>query len=134
MKEEVIIRILDQASAFLNREQIQKLKFVIEVELQHCSITQEETALAIRHNLPNRIGLFLASKKVDGMSAKTLKNYYLILNKFGQAVPKDIEQISDIDIRMYLAHYSQTGVKNSTLGTTVTALKSFFIGLLRIYS
>jgi integrase/recombinase XerD len=27
---------------------------------------------------------------------------------------------------MYLAHYSQTGIKNSTLGTTVTALKSFF--------
>jgi integrase/recombinase XerD len=43
-----------------------------------------------------------------------------------QSVSKNVDEITDIDLRLYLARYSQTGIKNSTLATTITSLKAFF--------
>ncbi len=126
MREEIILRILNRASEFISVDQAQRLQLIMQEELYHYNITPKCTDLALRHDLPNRIGLYLASKKIDGMSEKTLKNYWLVLNKFSQYVAKDVDKITDIDIRMYLAKYSQTGIKNSTLATLITSLKAFF--------
>jgi len=126
LREEIIIKVLDRASGFLDMETVRKLQLIMQEEMQHCTITAECTALALRHNLPSRVGLYLAARRIDGMSPKTIKNYFLILNRFSTIVCKDVDAITDIDIRMYLAHYSQTGIQNSTLSTVVTTLKSFF--------
>lgn len=126
MKEEIIIKVLDRASDFLDLDTIRKLQMIMREEMHHYTVIPECTALALRHNLPSRVALYLAARRVDGMSPKTLKNYFLILNRFSNIVCKDVDAITDIDIRMYLAHYSQTGVQNSTLSTVVTTLKSFF--------
>jgi len=126
LREEIIIKVLDRASGFLDMETVRKLQLIMQEEMQHCTITAECTALALRHNLPSRVGLYLAARRIDGMSPKTIKNYFLILNRFSTIVCKDVDVITDIDIRMYLAHYSQTGIQNSTLSTVVTTLKSFF--------
>jgi integrase/recombinase XerD len=126
LKEEIIIKILDRASQFLDLESLQKLRLIMQEEMYHFTVISECTDLAVRHNLPARIGLYLAAKKIDGMSPKTIKNYWLILDRFSRIVCKDIDGITDIDIRMYLAQYSQTGIKNSTLSSVITTLKSFF--------
>jgi integrase/recombinase XerD len=126
MKEEIIIKVLNRASEFIDLETCRKLQLIMQEEMQHYTVEPECTALAVRHNLPSKIGLYLASKKIDGMSPKTIKNYWLILNRFSTIICKDIDQITDIDIRMYLAQYLQTGIMDSTLSTVVTTLKSFF--------
>lgn len=126
MKDEIIIRILDKASSFLPAEHIQELRNILEEELYSCTISPTCTALAVLNDLPGRAMLFLAAKKLDGCSPRTIENYSRILQKFCSVIHKDVEQIDSMDIRRYLALYSKTGVKNSTMATIISRLKSFF--------
>lgn len=126
MKDEIIIRVLDKASSFLPMEHIQELRNILEEELYNCTISSACTALAVINDMPGRVMLFLAAKKLDGCSKITIENYARILQKFCGVVHKDVEQIDSMDIRRYLALYSKTGVKNSTLATIISCLKSFF--------
>mgnify|MGYP000877801518 CR=1 FL=1 len=126
MKEEIIIKVLDKASAFLNQENIQELRNILEEELYNCTISPTCTALSVINDMPGRVMLFLAAKKLDGCSKITIENYARILQKFCGVVHKDVEQIDSMDIRRYLALYSKSGVKNSTLATIISCLKSFF--------
>lgn len=126
MKEEIIIRVLDKASSFLPQECVHKLRNILEEELYNYTISPACTALTVLNDMPGRVILFLASKKLDGCSKNTLENYSRILQKFCSVIQKDVEQIDSMDIRRYLALYSQRGVKNSTLATQISTLKSFF--------
>lgn len=126
MKEEIIIKVLDKASEFLAQEQIQQLRNILEETLYDYTISPACTALTVLNDMPGKVMLFLASKKLDGCSKNTLENYSLILKKFCTFIQKDIEQIDSMDIRRYLAMYSKAGVKNSTLATIISTLKSFF--------
>lgn len=126
MKEELIIKILTRASVFLAEDQVRQLRMILDEELYHYTITAECTALTVTENMPGKVMLFLASKKLDGMSPNTIKNYGLILRHFCNTIHKDVEQITAMDIRMFLALRSKEGLKNSSMGATIAALKSFF--------
>lgn len=126
MKEEIIIRVLDQASAFLQHEQICRLRAILDEELYHYNVERACTALAVVDNMADRIMLFLAAKKLDGCSVNTLMSYKRILQNFAGVLHKDIEQIDAMDIRMYLAHRVKSGIKDATTATIISALKSFF--------
>lgn len=126
MKEEIIIKILTRASAFLNSEQVNQLRMALEEELYHCTITTECTALIVSGNFPSRAALFLACKKLDGYSQHTIDNYKRILQHFYSVISKDVEQITTMDIRMYLALRTKDNLKRSTIATITGGLKSFF--------
>ncbi len=126
MKEELIIKVLDRASSFLSPELVKQLRLILDEELYHITVTSECTALVVTENMPSKVMLFLAAKKLDGMSINTIKNYSIILRRFCNRVHKDIEQINSMDIRMFLASRSKDGLKNSSMAATIAALKSFF--------
>ena len=50
-------------------------------------------------NLQKRIASFLAAKKIDGLSPKTLKSYRDNLNAFARRVDKHVSSINADDIR-----------------------------------
>lgn len=126
MKEELIIKVLTRASTFLTTEEVKQLRLILDEELYHYTITTECTDLVVSGNMPSKIMLFLAAKKLDGMSDNTIKNYAIILRRFCNTIHKDIEQINAMDIRMFLALRSKDGLKNSSMAATIAALKSFF--------
>lgn len=126
MRDEIIIRVLDKASVFLSQEHIHKLRGIFEEVLYDYTISPSSTALTVLNDLPGKAMLFLASKKLDGCSKNTIGNYGRILKKFCSVIHKDVELIDSMDIRRYLAVYSKTGVKNSTLASIISCLKSFF--------
>ncbi len=126
MKEELIVRILTRASEFLDDVQVKQLRLVLDEEFYHVRITSECTDLVVTENTPGKVMLFLAAKKLDGMSINTIKNYAIILRRFCNVVHKDIEQITSMDIRMFLALRSKDGLKKSSMASTIAALKSFF--------
>ncbi|NLE26499.1 MAG: tyrosine-type recombinase/integrase [Clostridiaceae bacterium] len=99
---------------------------VLDEELYHVTIASECTDLVVTENMPGKVMLFLAAKKLDGMSIHTIKNYSFILRRFCNVLHKDIEQITSMDIRMFLALRSKEGLKNSSMAATIAALKSFF--------
>ena len=125
--EEIIIRIVGGLeSDYPNLLDQQKVKRLIEEVLYDYEIHDKTKALVPHNDISSKITLFLASKKIDGISNTTLKSYYLQLTKFSNFMQKNLEDIDSMDIRMYLAYYMKTGVKNSTIATATWILKSFF--------
>lgn len=126
LKEDVIIRILSKAIEFLAQEETVKLGTIIEDELYNYDLQPVENAIVVYEGIPEKLILFITTKKLEGLSKATLKSYTLHLTRFSKIVQKKYEDIDVMDIRRYLAQYSSTGVKNSTLNTEMTILRSFF--------
>jgi integrase/recombinase XerD len=129
LKEEFIIKILDKAMDFITQDQALQLRTILEEELYHCELQAATVALVPVNNIQEKVKLFLATKKLDGLSENTLISYKRILGKFSRVLQKDLESINAMDIRMYLAMYAKTGVKNSSMATIISTLKSFFTWL-----
>lgn len=125
--DEAIIRILDRLSnLYTDSFRVQETRSILETILNDYDITQKCTAVATLDNMPEKIFLYLASKKIDGLSSITLKNYARNLKRFARTIRKNVEDITANDIRVYLGHYAQTGVKDSTLATISDNLRGFF--------
>lgn len=85
---------------------------------------QRKSDLQIVNDLPEKIELYLSSKKLEGLSAKTLKGYKSELGLFSKHCQKATVLITTVDIRNFLASYDK--VKMSTISTKLSGLKSFF--------
>lgn len=77
-------------------------------------------------DLCKRIASFLAAKKIDGLSAKTLKNYREMLGAFAAQVDKPVARISVDDIRTYIGSLAARGLRDSSIQTHINTLRSFF--------
>lgn len=75
-------------------------------------------------DLPEKIHLFLASKRVEGLSVNTLGGYRLELELFARRVSKRAEDITSADIRIFLGEHKH--LKASTIGKKLNVLRSFF--------
>ena len=82
-----------------------------------------------RSNLKKRINAFLAAKKIDGLSAKTLKNYREMLMAFAAQVDKHVTKITTDDLRAYIGNLAGRGLKDSSIQTHINVLRSFFAWL-----
>ena len=77
--------------------------------------------------LCKRIAVFLAAKKIDGLSPKTLKNYREMLNMFVARVDKPAGKITADDVREYIGYLVDgRGLKDSSVQTHINTLRSFF--------
>jgi integrase/recombinase XerD len=75
-------------------------------------------------DLQEKIGLFLSSKKLEGLSSLSLDSYKLELRIFAHHVAKKVEEITTADIRVFLSKF--THLKLSSLSKKLSVLKSFF--------
>jgi integrase/recombinase XerD len=75
-------------------------------------------------DLNEKINVFLASKRLEGLSKLTLDGYSLELGKFAGTVKKKTENVTAADVRVYLAGFDH--LKMSTIGRKLSILKSFF--------
>lgn len=103
-----------------------KVRQVVEEVLYGYTVEEKETSLAIIDNMNDMILLYLATRKTEGLSDITLEGYGRNLGRFADHMRKNVEDISTMDIRMYLARYSKTGVMNSTVATHTDILRGFF--------
>lgn len=126
MKDKFILDVVSSSMEFLTVEQSRHLKLLLEKQLYNYELTPVCLALVPTNNIMERIIVFLASKKLDGLSSKTLINYKRQLVAFSNHYQKNIEEITSMDIRMYLASYGKDGQKQSTINTLISTLKSFF--------
>lgn len=78
-------------------------------------------------DLQKRITEFLSAKKIDGLSAKTLKNYREMLGAFAARVDKPAGRIAAGDIRGYVGYLAEERrLKDSSVQTHINTLRSFF--------
>lgn len=117
---------MDAKKELLNRlcELIPERGAEIETILAGYSIVRESQRE--RSNLKKRINVFLTAKKIDGLSAKTLKNYREMLMAFAVQVDKHVTKITTDDIRAYIGYLGERGLKDSSIQTHINTLRSFF--------
>ena len=73
------------------------------------------------------IDAFLAAKRIDGLSPKTLQNYAYTLNLFAAWATANLCDMTVDEIRYYISHLIDTReLKPSSLMTHINTLKSFF--------
>jgi site-specific recombinase XerD len=85
--------------------------------------------LQMDNDLPGKVELYLASKKIEGLSAKTLKGYKSELKLFTDYCKKPAALVNAADIRGFLASFESA--KMSTIGQKLSVLKSFFAWMVK---
>lgn len=101
-----------------------KLRDILYESLYKFQVVSEEQGL-VASDIEEKMMIFLASKKIEGKSEKTLYNYRLILQKFSSCIVKPISTVNIMDLRMYLATTTKH-LKPGTINTIMSSLKSFF--------
>jgi len=91
MNQEIINTIMYQMNLHLDNHQLMKLKQVLE-QMMNVDDDQEDDSV----ELLNR---FIATKKLEGRSDKTLKYYKNTVDKMLQGIAKNVKAITTDDLR-----------------------------------
>ena len=114
--------------AYLDNEQLHVLQAVLNNTLQGLKITSADYAsIADKEDNIQLLNNFIASKRVEGCSEKTLGYYESTIAKMFSLLPKHVYNIQTDDLRKYLADYQQTnGCSKSNIDNIRRILSSFF--------
>ncbi len=78
-------------------------------------------------DLKKQISAFLAAKRIDGLSARTIENYRYTLGVFAGQVDRAVTKITVDDLREYISYLSEIrGLRDGSLLTHINTLRSFF--------
>ncbi|MDS1005318.1 tyrosine-type recombinase/integrase [Clostridium sporogenes] len=123
-KNEVVIKLVGKLSMEFEGIDQLKVRSIVEEVLYKYSILPEETGLVIS-DMEEKLTIYLASKKLDGLSIETLKNYRYNLIIFADYLRKPLASIETMDLRMFLGARCKD-MKPSSVNGQISILKSFF--------
>ena len=103
MKEQLISLVQQQMLPYLNNEQLSKLRAAMEYCLHGLEITAADQPQ--EQELPNAVAAFIAAKRIEGCSEKTLTYYRKTIEAMTAGIGKTPQQITTDDIRQYLTAY-----------------------------
>lgn len=125
MKQRFINDVLQEMLPYLNNAQFEKLQEVLQYLLFNYEITENRTNDGDTQT--DFVELFIAAKKIEGCSEKSLKYYKKTITTMLESVNKSIKHIVTDDIRAYLTDYQEK--KNAgkvTIDNIRRILSSFF--------
>ena len=124
MKEEFIRTINGEMIKYLNNYQMEKLDEVLNLSLYAYTVIQ---SIEREKDDINYIKLFIASKRVEGCSERTLNYYETTIKKLLKDINKDIKIITTDDLRSYLTNYQDNNsCSKVTIDNVRRILSSFF--------
>ena len=127
MKDRIIKDVLQRMLPYLNNYQMEQLQTVLNNTFGNCKITEVEESSIENETNTELIELFLASKRVEGCSEKTLNYYKSTILITVNAINKEIKQITTEDLRHYLTEYQQSKKSSRvTIDNIRRILSSFF--------
>ncbi len=120
-----ILRMLDKN---VDVDTLRRLEPQIEIILSNYEVEQRKTEIIpYGSDIPETVQTYIVSKKIAGLSDKTLYLYLMVLTDFFRTVQKKPEKVSVGDIRIYLYKYQQEhGVSNRTLDGRRTIICGYF--------
>lgn len=126
MKQEIINEIMQGMAMELDNIQLQKLQQVLEHSLFHYTITDCNTDQGEKEN-HRYIEAFIAAKRVEGCSEKTISYYQTTIENMVGEVNKSIRRIVTDDLRIYLTEYqNRKNLSKVTVDNVRRILSSFF--------
>lgn len=109
-------------------EQIRDVITCLDVTAYNYDITKKETSIVpYNHGLPELVKVYIICRKVEGFAEGTLYNHQKMLQNFFQSMQKTPQEITGIDVRVYLHKYQEErGITNRSLDKIRSAISSFF--------
>ena len=126
MKNELITEVMQLMLPVLDNAQLKQLKQVMGQALWHDKVTVMKIKPE-EDDSKELIGMFIAAKKIEGCSEKTLKYYQTTIDAMVSSLGKSVRHILTEDLRAYLIEY-QSRKKSSrvTIDNIRRILSSFF--------
>ena len=104
MKEQFIIEVQEQMLPYLNNEQLTKLRAAMEYCMRGVEITESSRAKDTEEQT-DTITAFIAAKRIEGCSEKTLSYYRKTIEAMLVTIRKIPQRITTDEIRQYLMNY-----------------------------
>ena len=125
--------ILERINDLVSDETMKEIRLRLSAYVDDYQIEQKNFSVALRNNMPDAYKHFLVTKKIEGLSQKTLDNYKQHLDIFFDCVTFPIEQITSQTVQVFIYNYSKeihgtatTTPSASTMRQFQSVLNSFF--------
>ena len=126
MINQIIANIQQDLSQILTENQMEALSKTLVKHLSTLSVDKAE----VESSKPDLLPLFIAAKRVEGCSEKSLRYYESTIRNMLESINKPECQITTEDLRGYLDTYQRRGtVSKVTLDNVRRILSSFFAWL-----
>lgn len=125
MKQKLITAVVQDMLPYLNNAQTEKLQEVLLHTLWDYDISPSDGKTEEQEQ--DLLALFLAAKRIEGCSEKSLKYYQATTQAMLDGIGKPIKEIVTEDIRQYLTNYQQERHSSRvTIDNIRRILSSFF--------
>ena len=95
-KRNILIKLAENINInFKNQQMVERI--LVEL-LQDYTVIKNETSLTIS-DIPEKITMYLQAKKLEGIAASTLQNYFYFLRKLSEHTHKQVRDITLNDLR-----------------------------------
>lgn len=130
MKEQLRNEILSLVCGYVDDEKWRDLATKIDIVLNDYNISANKAELVKFDDSDEKIiNQFVASKRLEGLSENTLKQYCRAINHLIEKIGKHLRDINTNDIRFYLAMYQESGACKATVDNERRYFSSFFTWL-----
>ena len=125
MKQNLMNEVIQGMLPFLNNAQMERLQEVLQHTLFNYKVVENNSNKELSEQ--NLVELFLAAKRIEGCSEKSLKYYESTILALLDDLEKDVKHIVTDDIRTYLTEYqSRKQSSKVTIDNIRRILSSFF--------
>lgn len=126
MKQELMTEVMQQMLPYLDNAQLKQLKQVMEQALLRYEVTDAKVNLE-ENDSSDIVSKFIAAKRIEGCSEKTLKYYQATIDAMISSLGKNVRHILTEDLRTYLIEYqSKNQSSRVTIDNIRRILSSFF--------
>ena len=128
MKEKIINDIILSFSTILDIEKLRDVENILRIKLHGIKLENKSTELST-HSDDNEyiLKLFIANKKLENKSDKSIEQYVLTTKKMLDSLNKNYKDITTDDIKYYLAIYqTQRKVTSNTIANMKRFISAFY--------
>ena len=127
MKQKVINEVMQGMLGCLNNAQLERLQEALEHALFHKQVSEMEEEVNAALTNEQLLDNFLAAKRIEGCSEKSLTYYRTTLETMIVKVKKNVREMETDDLRTYLTEYQQEkNASKVTVDNIRRILSSFF--------
>lgn len=124
MKDKLITNIQASLASVLTTAQLEELRRVLTYHLHDVEVTEHRDSTSPESAENNELhDVFIAAKRIEGCSEKSLKYYSSTILKMLTAIGKPVREISTDDLRGYLANFQK---EHSSSKVTIDNMRRIF--------